>query len=159
MSALGHKQTCAAQKGMSALPPKADISRGVQHVRSVPMADIAHSLDYLVGAREQCRRLRARRHQRFRKRHIGNFNRNGHFAIRYPVPISTRSISAASRSPADVGYSSNAAGATELAREPRGILKYRPTSQRTAPRHPGRAVRRCRCRIARVVGFQVRGFA
>ena len=29
MSALGQKQTCAAQKDMSALPPKADISRGV----------------------------------------------------------------------------------------------------------------------------------
>ena len=27
MSALGHNQTCAAQKGMSALPPKADICR------------------------------------------------------------------------------------------------------------------------------------
>jgi hypothetical protein len=25
MSALGHKRTCAVQKGMSALPPKADI--------------------------------------------------------------------------------------------------------------------------------------
>ena len=27
MSALGHKRTLAAQKGMSALPPKADIRR------------------------------------------------------------------------------------------------------------------------------------
>ena len=27
MSALGQRQTCAAQKGMSALPPKADIPR------------------------------------------------------------------------------------------------------------------------------------
>ena len=27
MSALGHKQTCATQKTMSALPPKADISK------------------------------------------------------------------------------------------------------------------------------------
>ena len=26
MSALGHKRTCAVQKGMSALPPKADIA-------------------------------------------------------------------------------------------------------------------------------------
>ena len=25
MSALGHKQTCAVQNGMSALPPKADM--------------------------------------------------------------------------------------------------------------------------------------
>ena len=30
MSALGHKRTCAVQKGMSALPPKADM-RG-EHV-------------------------------------------------------------------------------------------------------------------------------
>ena len=28
MSALGQKRTCAVQKGMSALPPKADINRG-----------------------------------------------------------------------------------------------------------------------------------
>ena len=40
MSALGHKQTCAAQKGMSALPPKADICSALAHVRFVPEADI-----------------------------------------------------------------------------------------------------------------------
>jgi hypothetical protein len=33
MSALGHKQTFRAANGMSALPPKADIGRGEQHVR------------------------------------------------------------------------------------------------------------------------------
>jgi hypothetical protein len=33
MSALGQKQTCAAQKVMSALPPKADIRRREEHVR------------------------------------------------------------------------------------------------------------------------------
>ena len=39
MPALGQKQTCAAQKGMSALPPKADIGALVD-VRFVPIADI-----------------------------------------------------------------------------------------------------------------------
>ena len=33
MSALGHKQTCAAQKGMSALPPKADMCSALADVR------------------------------------------------------------------------------------------------------------------------------
>jgi hypothetical protein len=33
MSALGQKQTCAAQKVMSALPPKADIPRAERDVR------------------------------------------------------------------------------------------------------------------------------
>jgi hypothetical protein len=33
MSALGHKQTCAAHKPMSALPSKADIRQGEKHVR------------------------------------------------------------------------------------------------------------------------------
>jgi hypothetical protein len=41
MSALGQKQTCAAQKAMSALPPKADICSAQAHVRFVPTADIA----------------------------------------------------------------------------------------------------------------------
>ena len=40
MSALGHKRTFAAQKGMSALPPKADISGDARDVRFVPIADI-----------------------------------------------------------------------------------------------------------------------
>jgi hypothetical protein len=31
MSALGQKQTCAVQKGMSALPPKADIHVGYEY--------------------------------------------------------------------------------------------------------------------------------
>ena len=39
MSALGHKQTCAAQKGMSALPPKADMCGANADVRFVPIAD------------------------------------------------------------------------------------------------------------------------
>ena len=40
MSALGQKQTCAVQKGMSALPPKADMRGATPHVRFVPIADI-----------------------------------------------------------------------------------------------------------------------
>ena len=41
MSALGQKRTFAAQNGMSALPPKADICSALVHVRFVPKADIA----------------------------------------------------------------------------------------------------------------------
>src|SRR5580765_4977355 len=41
MSALGQKQTCAAQKVMSALPPKADMCCTLVDVRFVPIADIA----------------------------------------------------------------------------------------------------------------------
>ena len=33
MSALGQKQTCAAQKAVSALPPKADMCSALTHVR------------------------------------------------------------------------------------------------------------------------------
>ena len=40
MSALGQKQTDAAQKVMSALTPKADMCSATWHVRFVPIADI-----------------------------------------------------------------------------------------------------------------------
>ena len=40
MSALGQKQTCAVQKVMSALPPKADMCSALGYVRFVPKADI-----------------------------------------------------------------------------------------------------------------------
>ena len=40
MSALGHKRTFAVQKGMSALPPKADMCGATRDVRFVPIADI-----------------------------------------------------------------------------------------------------------------------
>ena len=40
MSALGQKQTCAAQKVMSALPPKADMCGATRDVRFVPIADM-----------------------------------------------------------------------------------------------------------------------
>ena len=39
MSALGQKQTFAAQKGMSALTPKADMCSATRHVCFVPKAD------------------------------------------------------------------------------------------------------------------------
>ena len=41
MSALGHKQTCAMQNVMSALPPKADMCGAARDVRQGPIADIA----------------------------------------------------------------------------------------------------------------------
>jgi hypothetical protein len=41
MSALGQKQTCAVQTGMSALPPRADMCSALVYVRFVPIADIA----------------------------------------------------------------------------------------------------------------------
>ena len=44
MSALGHKRTCAAQKAMSALTPKADMCSAQADVRFVPIADIKSSL-------------------------------------------------------------------------------------------------------------------
>ena len=40
MSALGHKQTSAHVRVMSALPPKADIDQHGRDVRFVPKADI-----------------------------------------------------------------------------------------------------------------------
>ena len=40
MSALGQKQTCAVQNGMSALPPIADMCSALADVRFVPKADI-----------------------------------------------------------------------------------------------------------------------
>ena len=41
MSALGQKQTFAAQNGMSALHPKADMCSATRYVRFVPIADFA----------------------------------------------------------------------------------------------------------------------
>jgi hypothetical protein len=40
MSALGHKQTCAMQEPMSALPPKADMCGAKTNVRFGPIADM-----------------------------------------------------------------------------------------------------------------------
>jgi hypothetical protein len=41
MSALGHKQTCAPQKIMSALHPKADMCGALANVCYVPKADMS----------------------------------------------------------------------------------------------------------------------
>ena len=56
MSALGQKQTCAAHKVMSALPPKADMCAATRHVRFVPKADIGTLFDHLVRTRLHRRR-------------------------------------------------------------------------------------------------------
>src|SRR5262245_44580240 len=72
LSALGHKRTCAAQNGMSALdpiatrkadmpqmimsalPPKADMCSALAHVCFGPKADIRpHSIDQFISAAEQ----------------------------------------------------------------------------------------------------------
>ena len=50
MSALGQKRTCAVQRGMSALPPKADMCGATRYVRFVPTADMVGLLDQLVSA-------------------------------------------------------------------------------------------------------------
>jgi len=51
MSALGQKQTFAAQKGMSALHPKADMCAAIADVCFGPITDMASRLfDQLVGA-------------------------------------------------------------------------------------------------------------
>jgi hypothetical protein len=45
MSALGHKQTCALQQAMSALPPKADMCGAMSNVCFGPIADMASGRD------------------------------------------------------------------------------------------------------------------
>ena len=42
---LGHKRTYAVQKGMSALPPKADMCSATRDARFVPIADIAGAVE------------------------------------------------------------------------------------------------------------------
>src|SRR5262249_37513029 len=61
MSALGQKQTYAAQHSMSALPPKADMCGAPEHVRFGLIADSCTAakgslFDHLVGTGEQRRR-------------------------------------------------------------------------------------------------------
>src|SRR5262245_41819727 len=63
MSALGQKQTYAAQKGMSAITPKADMCGATRDVRFGPKADSCTAakeslVDHLVGAGEQLTRHR-----------------------------------------------------------------------------------------------------
>jgi hypothetical protein len=49
MSALGQKHTSALHKGMSALPPKADMCGATAHVCFGPIADIGCLFAYLIG--------------------------------------------------------------------------------------------------------------
>ena len=51
MSALGQKQTCAAQKVMSALPPKADMCSATWDVRSSGL--VSYLLSVLVRTPDQ----------------------------------------------------------------------------------------------------------
>src|SRR5262249_979756 len=55
MSALGQKRTCAVQKGMSALPLKADICSAPAHVRFGPKRTLTGLFDHLVGTGEHRR--------------------------------------------------------------------------------------------------------
>ena len=58
MSALGQKRTCAAQKIMSALPPKADMCGATRDVRFVPKADIRRGYSSMrLSARSKKSRL------------------------------------------------------------------------------------------------------
>jgi hypothetical protein len=50
MSALGHKQTFAAQNVMSALPLKADMCGATSDVRFGPIADIARVCFNALGS-------------------------------------------------------------------------------------------------------------
>src|SRR5262249_23719755 len=51
MSALGQKRTSRLVEGMSALPPKADITDRSWHVRFVPKADISSIWIYRLAIR------------------------------------------------------------------------------------------------------------
>src|SRR5215510_6311227 len=53
MSALGQQQTCAPQKVMSALPPKADMCGALGHVCFGPKADIADFVFPVLQVRQQ----------------------------------------------------------------------------------------------------------
>ena len=57
MSASGQKQTCAAQKNMSALPPKADMCSATKDVRFVPIADIVIRSHHRHGTGSQAVRI------------------------------------------------------------------------------------------------------
>jgi hypothetical protein len=52
MSASGHKQTFAAQNGMSALPPIADMCSAKRNVCFGPIADIGSTSDEHRDARQ-----------------------------------------------------------------------------------------------------------
>jgi hypothetical protein len=63
MSALGQKQTCAVHKGMSALPPKADMCGATAYVCFGPKADIDNQVDQLVSAWKNMKQLEIRGRQ------------------------------------------------------------------------------------------------
>src|SRR5215510_955311 len=63
-NSIGQKRTFAVQKGMSALPPEADMCGAPAHVRYGPKADIATLFDHLVCAQQE--RLRDREADFFR---------------------------------------------------------------------------------------------
>jgi hypothetical protein len=58
LSTLGHKQTFAAQKAMSVLPPKADMCRATRHVRFTPTS--GHWQPYVAGTSEIMKEIIAR---------------------------------------------------------------------------------------------------
>ena len=53
MSALGHEQTFAVQKGMSALAPKADMCVALAYVRFGPIADSCGATKSIKAALRQ----------------------------------------------------------------------------------------------------------
>ena len=76
MSALGQKQTCAVQNGMSALHPKADMCGATRDVRFVPKRTSPALFDHLVGAPEQRRwNGKAKRFRRLEIDHQFKFGR------------------------------------------------------------------------------------
>ena len=84
MPALGQKQTCAVQNGMSALPPRADMCDATGDVRFGPIADI----NLRVG-KPQGVQLKGR------SRHgADGFNQSGHMecAIQPDRPLSERRL-------------------------------------------------------------------
>ena len=87
MSALGHKQTFAAQQPMSASPPKADICIALSHVRLVPIADISQcsrrvrfSLDsgHIVACPTGEKSRQAQTHRGKNVQSVGSFLINNH---------------------------------------------------------------------------------
>ena len=66
MSALGQKQTCAPQKVMSALLPKADMCIALAYVCFGPQADSTSSIRSLLGAQRW--RSMASEHRKSSKR-------------------------------------------------------------------------------------------
>ena len=79
MSALGQKQTCAAQKVMSALPPKADMCSATSgcplSANSGLMRRSNTLFDHLIGAADRLGQFDAERLCGFKIDHQLNFRR------------------------------------------------------------------------------------